>query len=94
VTDQVDIPRSHTTDRALLPPGHWRARDMGDGLWIVVVCCPRCERRATLHKSVGFPDRGHQVAEDGTVTPSIVCPSSDCDWHVWGRLLCWKEPPL
>lgn len=30
----------------------------------------------------------HEVAPDGTVTPSILC---DCGWHVWGKLEGWNE---
>jgi hypothetical protein len=33
--------------------------------------------------------RVHQVAPDGTVTPSYVCPVAGCGFHVWIRLVGW-----
>jgi len=32
----------------------------------------------------------HEIAADGTVTPSLVCPDDHCDWHVNGRLVGWE----
>lgn len=32
---------------------------------------------------------GHDIAPDGTVTPSVVCPEKACDWHKYVRLLGW-----
>ncbi len=41
--------------------------------------------------------RGHNIAPDGTVTPSIVCPNKACNggnaWHVWGQLLDYTPEP-
>jgi len=34
----------------------------------------------------------HQVAADGTVTPSAVCPVTGCGWHEFIRLLGWTPP--
>ena len=31
----------------------------------------------------------HEIADDGTVNPSILCPHDGCGWHVWGRLEGW-----
>lgn len=33
----------------------------------------------------------HDVAADGTVSPSLDCPG--CSWHVWGRLDGWQGQP-
>ncbi len=33
----------------------------------------------------------HTIAADGTVTPSLVCPTEDCGWHVFLRLVDWRE---
>lgn len=44
-----------------------------------IVACP-ARHRATLR---------HEVAADGTVRPSLVCPREGCDWHVFGRLEGW-----
>jgi len=32
----------------------------------------------------------HTIADDGTVTPSVVCPYDGCDWHVHVRLEGWS----
>jgi len=44
-----------------------------------VVVCPNGHQAALRHR----------VGEDGVVTPSVVCPISGCDWHVWARLEGW-----
>lgn len=46
---------------------------------VITIACPK-GHVATLP---------HQIMEDGTVEPSIVCPYSECDWHVWAKLLDW-----
>jgi hypothetical protein len=33
----------------------------------------------------------HQIAADGTVTPSAVCPYEGCNFHEWIRLAGWEE---
>ena len=32
----------------------------------------------------------HTIAEDGTVSPSVVCPESGCGFHEYVRLEGWK----
>ncbi len=32
----------------------------------------------------------HTIAADGTVTPSLVCPTDECGWHVFLRLVDWE----
>lgn len=32
----------------------------------------------------------HEIAADGTVTPSVVCPYVGCGWHVFIRLEGWN----
>ena len=34
----------------------------------------------------------HDIAADGAVKPSIVCPEEACTWHVWGLLEGWNRP--
>lgn len=43
--------------------------------------CPSCGRVCSLSD--------HQIAEDGTVAPSVVCPYMDCDFHEFIRLEGW-----
>lgn len=31
----------------------------------------------------------HQIAHDGTVTPSVVCPADGCDFHEHVQLAGW-----
>ncbi len=35
---------------------------------------------------------GHTIAEDGTVTPSVVCPYDGCDFHKMVQLTDWIPP--
>lgn len=42
--------------------------------------CPTCGKLGTLSD--------HQIAADGTVTPSVVC-SYDCGFHEWIMLEGW-----
>lgn len=42
---------------------------------------------------LAFLDPAHEIADeiadDGTIHPSLVCPEESCDWHVFGRLKGW-----
>jgi hypothetical protein len=33
----------------------------------------------------------HTIADDGTVTPSLVCPYDDCNWHENVKLEGWNH---
>ena len=33
----------------------------------------------------------HAIAEDGTVSPSVVCTQEGCGWHEYIRLEGWGE---
>lgn len=41
--------------------------------------CPNCKQVGTLID--------HDIADDGTVTPSVVC---DCGFHEWIYLVGWQ----
>ena len=47
---------------------------------VVFVTCGECSFRSSLD---------HDIAGDGTVTPSLECPADGCDWHVNARLEGW-----
>lgn len=47
-----------------------------------IVRCPGCGKTSSLGPL-------HTVADDGTVTPSFVCPHAPCPFHEWVRLLDW-----
>ena len=63
----------------------------GKGLWSVavtgyvkpgvLVSCPKCGCVALLD---------HEVAADGTVKPSVVCPKEGCGFHDSVRLIGWQ----
>ena len=38
---------------------------------------------------MAFLDPRHEIAVDGSIHPSLGCPSEECDWHVFGRLVGW-----
>lgn len=59
------------------PKGTWKKR--GDGL--ISVVCPDCGEGAFLD---------HTVADDGTVTPSLVCSVTGCKFHEFVKLDGWK----
>ncbi len=78
--------RKAESDHAPLP-GSWFL--LGEApLRVVCVRCAACGRDSTLHHL--HDGSGHQIAADGTVHPSIVCPHAGCSWHVWGRLDGWS----
>ncbi len=57
----------------------------------VLVRCPNGHVHTLMHPG---PHRklSHDVAADGTIAPSLVCPGTgknDCDWHVFARLEGW-----
>jgi len=49
------------------------------------LCCPGCGLVALLGSN-------HVVADDGTVTPSDVCPHPPCTFHQNIRLDDWNRP--
>jgi hypothetical protein len=71
------IPRTKKIEGAR---GHWAV-----GLRRrVMIWCPKCGMRSYLD---------HEIAGDGTVTPSVVCPWRGCDWHVHVKLDKWEPFP-
>ncbi len=75
------------------PKGVWIPSDVTagrnpDGSWIVTkrsadLVCPLCSRWASL--------MDHEIAADGTVSPSVGCPYEPCPFHENPvRLLGWS----
>lgn len=62
------------------PPGTWRGGTLY-GKRTAQLACPLCGLRASLS--------GHQIADDGTVTPSVVCPHAPCTFHEFIVLDGW-----
>ncbi len=61
-------------------------------------CHPKTMSRykATMACSDGhvFTLDGHSVSEDGTLSPSVVCPIAACKFHAYVRLDGWCYGPL
>ncbi len=66
-------------------PGEWYARGGPPAFQHALVRCPGCGGESTLSKRV------HDVAPDGSVTPSYVCPFPPCTFHEWVRLEGWTH---
>lgn len=58
-------------------PGTWKALQIPNSKKATFTC-PNCQQLGTLVD--------HDIADDGTVTPSVVC---DCGFHEWIKLEGW-----
>jgi hypothetical protein len=76
MAEHLTIPHVTTKPARTVAPAWF----VGDG-WGLGVVCGDCRRYLTL--------KGHAVAPDGTVSPSVVCPHAGCKWHVHLRLDGW-----
>jgi hypothetical protein len=94
----IEIPRSGVAKASEAPAGTWwrtdrvvetpKGREVTASL--INIKCPECLKTSSLQVlAEGGTVVGHAIAQDGTVTPSIVCPHRPCAWHVHGRLLEW-----
>lgn len=63
-------------------PGTWRPLLKKDETYSASIRCPECKCIATL--------LAHEIAEDGTVSPSVQCPWT-CNFHEMVKLEGW--PP-
>lgn len=63
-------------------PGTWWWTDGDAG---PTVSCPGCQ---ALHMIENRDGLGHDVAQDGTVTPSVGC--TRCKFHDWIKLGSWE----
>ena len=62
-------------------PGEWKPVQLQKtGERTARLVCPDCRCRALLD---------HSIATDGTVTPSVVCPTEGCNFHEMVRLSGW-----
>lgn len=82
----IILTRAASNDRWLTTPGTWRGARLADGHRTATVSCPGCGRAASLSD--------HEIAVDGTVSPSLVCPYADdperpCAFHDHVRLEGW-----
>lgn len=64
-----------------LKPGTWKPVYV-DMKRTAKLACPGCGNAAVLD---------HEIAPDGTVTPSVECPFEPCTFHDDVKLLGWVE---
>ncbi len=63
---------------------NWQDRDFVNhaDVHTAAVTCPKCEKVMSL--------KAHTIAANGAVSPSLVCPEPDCDFHKFVVLEDWK----
>lgn len=68
-----------------LAPGTWNLWTTGKRR--ILFCCPKCNQTGLLN---------HEIADDGTVTPSVQCPETGCGFHEMIKLVGWEpeRPPM
>ena len=55
-----------------------------DGKKTALIYCPKCgDFKASLAGT-------HEIAKDGTVTPSLICGAETCDFHEHIKLQDWQ----
>ena len=75
----ININRHGDANAGPMSPLRWRTVHL-DGRPQQAVCC------ANGHAA--FLD-DHEIAADGTVSPSLVCPEDGCDFHEFVKLEGW-----
>jgi hypothetical protein len=74
------IPRDTGDAKAFPTPGTWR-QGTSNGKKTAFFRCPKCPTFGALAGT-------HEIADNGQVTPSMVCPN--CDFHEWIELEGWQ----
>jgi hypothetical protein len=76
---RFDVPRYFGAGE--IPPMHWKA------------CHPATMKRFkaefTCPNGHSITLKGHSIDADGTVRPSVVCPTAACEFHDFVRLSGW-----
>lgn len=70
-----------TQGEPFLDRGVWKGGTI-DSVHTATVSCPDCGRGASLSD--------HEIAVDGKVSPSLVCPHDGCGFHEFVQLEGWK----
>ena len=77
----------------------WKPIKLSNGKRHAIIICPKCKSELFLGDNGA---RLHHIADDGTVTPSVVCtkdlgeavpghtPCYVCGWHEHIKLIGWK----
>jgi hypothetical protein len=84
----VLIPKALETEKWLpdegRPSSRWWRTEYEDGS-LVILSCPGCNAPMSLQSP---RQRGHDIAQDGTVSPSVGCPQ--CGYHEFIKLEGWQ----
>jgi hypothetical protein len=72
----ISVPKGDSPTRkgTWWPLGHNNGRSAS-------FCCPSCGLMGVLTE--------HEIGDRGSVTPSVVCPADDCDFHDYICLEDW-----
>ena len=76
------LTKGDETDVWLTERGCWR-RVQSEGVPTANASCPKCGLSASLSD--------HDIAENGQVSPSLVCPGETCDFHDNVTLVGWGK---
>ena len=66
-----------------IPQRQWEPSKRSDGVRTAFLTCPECGNSYSL--------TGLAIADDGVVTPSVVCPCEGCNFHEWVKLIGWSS---
>jgi len=86
IADDNEMPTEPGTYRRVLEywAKHFARKGIANLFW-AEMCCPGCGKVALIGDN-------HIVAQDGTVTPSDVCPYLPCTFHEFIKLDDWDRP--
>lgn len=82
VTIRAAIRQADPGDTWLTDPGVWRGATR-DGERTATMSCPECGEVASLSN--------HEIAPNGDVSPSVVCPHEGCGFHRYVTLEGWGD---
>jgi len=71
----------------LISRSRWKNASL-DGQPAIRMQCPSCRVIGRLYLSAG-DSLGHQIDQQGQVTPSVVCGNDDCVFHDYITLEGW-----
>ena len=76
----VEIPKGSVDKQD--DKGAWEYKSFGTEKRYLLIRCPKCRKDYALTE--------HLINTDGKISPSVVCPNVNCDFHEEVRLLDWK----
>ena len=64
-------------------PATWKGLQLESGGRSAYLVCPQCDQLGVLID--------HEILPDGTVQPSVVCPTQGCTFHEMIKLEGWND---